>query len=114
MLNFLKKWFGKWSEPAANQPLVERKAAHTRVIADTAAPVPALSRLTLLSPNPTIPHVDEIPSQLFSKPLDPEALRVAEAQVAAEWKVGDVILDLYEVRKISGDKDYAEGGMGRV
>ncbi len=30
------------------------------------------------------------------------------------WQPGDVILDLYEVRKFSAKKDFIEGGMGRV
>jgi WD40 repeat protein/ankyrin repeat protein/serine/threonine protein kinase len=46
---------------------------------------------------------------LASTPDDPHAIPAAEAQVAAEWKVGDVILDLYEVKHI-----YEGGGMGLV
>ncbi len=38
----------------------------------------------------------------------------AEANVAAIWNVGDVIVDTYEVRKLSETKDYAQGGFGRV
>jgi serine/threonine protein kinase len=38
-----------------------------------------------------------------------QAIQAAEAQVAAEWKVGDVILDLYEVKQI-----HESGGMGLV
>ena len=36
--------------------------------------------------------------------------------VPVEWKPGDVILDLYEVKKFDaeGRRDYAEGGFGRV
>jgi hypothetical protein len=30
----------------------------------------------------------------------PQAIQAAEAQVTAEWKVGDVVLDLYEVKQI--------------
>jgi hypothetical protein len=40
---------------------------------------------------------------------DAQAVQAAEAQVAMEWKVGDVILDLYEVKQI-----HAGGGMGLV
>ena len=42
-------------------------------------------------------------------PQTPDALRDAEAKVAEEWEVGDVILDLYEVKGVLG-----EGGMGKV
>jgi serine/threonine protein kinase len=41
--------------------------------------------------------------------LNQQALAQAEAQVAAEWQVGDTILDLYEVTALLG-----EGGMGKV
>jgi WD40 repeat protein/serine/threonine protein kinase len=53
--------------------------------------------------------------------VDTAALRQAEQAVAVEWKPGDVILDLYEVRKVTEgfgedavEKDYHEGGFGRV
>ncbi len=53
--------------------------------------------------------------------VDQAALRQAEQAVGFEWKPGDVILDLYEVRPvIEGfgedvvEKDYHEGGFGRV
>lgn len=36
-------------------------------------------------------------------------LKAAEAAVAEEWKEGDVILDLYEVKGVLG-----EGGFGKV
>nr|MDQ3821190.1 serine/threonine protein kinase [Acidobacteriota bacterium] len=39
----------------------------------------------------------------------PAGLKAAEAAVAEEWRVGDVILDLYEVLGVLG-----EGGMGKV
>ncbi|MGA2986073.1 MAG: protein kinase [Terriglobia bacterium] len=39
----------------------------------------------------------------------PQAIQAAEAQVTAEWKVGDVVLDLYEVKQI-----HEAGGMGLV
>ena len=42
----------------------------------------------------------------------------AESQAAETWNVGDVILDVYEVKRIGGrggrTKHYAEGGMGFV
>jgi WD40 repeat protein/serine/threonine protein kinase len=40
---------------------------------------------------------------------DPVDLQAAEAQVSAQWKVGDVILHLYEVKQV-----YEGGGMGLV
>jgi WD40 repeat protein len=53
--------------------------------------------------------------------VDQAALRQAEQAVGFEWKPGDVILDLYEVRKVTegfgeqaAEKDYHEGGFGRV
>jgi WD40 repeat protein/serine/threonine protein kinase len=52
---------------------------------------------------------------------DEAVLQQAEAAVAFEWKPGDVILDLYEVRSVTEgfgeeaqEKDYHEGGFGRV
>jgi WD40 repeat protein len=41
--------------------------------------------------------------------IDPQAIQVGEAQGATEWKVGDVILDLYEVKQV-----HEGGGMGLV
>jgi WD40 repeat protein/serine/threonine protein kinase len=46
---------------------------------------------------------------LASPPTDPHGIHAAEARVAVEWKVGDVILDLYEVTQI-----HEGGGMGLV
>jgi WD40 repeat protein/serine/threonine protein kinase len=46
---------------------------------------------------------------LASAPIDPQSVHAAEAQVAAEWQVGDVILDLYEVKHV-----FEGGGMGLV
>jgi WD40 repeat protein len=53
--------------------------------------------------------------------VDQAALRQAEQAVGFEWKPGDVILDLYEVRKVTegfgenaAEKDYHQGGFGRV
>ena len=58
------------------------------------------------------------------EPGEREALRnqaarsTAVAEAAGIWNVGDVILDVYEVKRINGGKDpakhYAEGGMGVV
>ncbi|MCS7237563.1 MAG: protein kinase [Thermoguttaceae bacterium] len=39
----------------------------------------------------------------------------SESEASAErWKVGDIILDVYEVRPLRPDKPFAEGGMGVV
>lgn len=38
----------------------------------------------------------------------------ADDQVPLTWSPGDVILDLYEVKPFDEERDYAEGGMGRV
>ena len=53
--------------------------------------------------------------------VDEPARQEAEGAVGIEWKPGDVILDLYEVRTVTegfGDdlveKDFHEGGFGRV
>ena len=52
------------------------------------------------------------PAAQGASPASPS--HIAEDGVAAVWKVGDVILDLYEVKKLSEEVDYAEGGFGRV
>src|ERR1051325_4513768 len=44
-----------------------------------------------------------------SFPSNPQASHAAEEKVAAEWKVGDVILDLYDVKQVPEG-----GGMGLV
>jgi len=49
-----------------------------------------------------------------AEPQKQEEIRSAEDAVPAEWTVGDVILDTYEVRKLTDSLDYAEGGFGRV
>jgi WD40 repeat protein/serine/threonine protein kinase len=49
------------------------------------------------------------PTDLGSPAIAPQAIRAAEEQVASEWRVGDVILDLYEVKQI-----HEGGGMGLV
>ncbi len=53
--------------------------------------------------------------------VDQDALRKTEEAVAFEWKPGDVILDLYEVRSVTEgfgedaqEKNYHQGGFGRV
>jgi len=70
------------------------------------------------SPTVALPTQTEMPAQAppdllqtvaSSSPRDPSAVAAAEANVAAEWKVGDVILDLYEVKQI-----HDSGGMGLV
>jgi len=60
-------------------------------------------------------------TQTVSAQENEETLNPAEQIVAFEWKPGDVIFDLYEVRKVSEgfgeettEKDYYEGGFGRV
>jgi len=47
--------------------------------------------------------------------VGPAAIRAAEAAASLDWKVGDVILDLYEVRPIreGAERHYARGH-GRV
>jgi WD40 repeat protein len=56
----------------------------------------------------TIP-ADTERTVLASAPADPVAIHAAEVQVTAEWQVGDVILDLYEVKHV-----FEGGGMGLV
>jgi WD40 repeat protein/serine/threonine protein kinase len=53
--------------------------------------------------------------------VDQDALRKTEQAVAFEWKPGEVILDLYEVRSVTEgfgedaqEKNYHQGGFGRV
>src|SRR5437762_12840138 len=52
---------------------------------------------------------DVAPTVPLSADPSLERVRTAEQQVAAEWKVGDVILDLYEVKEI-----HYGGGMGLI
>ena len=50
------------------------------------------------------------PGETVAAPEEGRAARqAAEAQVAQEWNVGDIILDTYEVTGLLG-----EGGMGKV
>ena len=56
----------------------------------------------------TIP-ADKERTVLAVAPIVPQAIHAAEDQVAAEWQVGDVILDLYEVKHV-----FEGGGMGLV
>ncbi|MBN2147206.1 MAG: protein kinase [Anaerolineales bacterium] len=48
-------------------------------------------------------------TRAYDQPVDQKILALAEASVASDWKVGDLILDTYEVRGVLG-----EGGMGVV
>jgi len=57
------------------------------------------------APGVTVASAAAAPAATVGEP----AAAVAAAAVAAEWAVGDVILDLYEVAGLLG-----EGGMGRV
>ncbi len=50
-----------------------------------------------------------LPPATVYGPVDQQGLAQAEAQVAAEWQVGETLLDLYEVTGLLG-----EGGMGKV
>ncbi len=38
----------------------------------------------------------------------------SSSDIPEQWKVGDIILDIYEVKPLRPDKPYAEGGMGIV
>ncbi len=49
------------------------------------------------------------PQTTYYQQLDQQPLEQLEAQVAEEWRMGDVILDLYEITALLG-----EGGMGKV
>jgi hypothetical protein len=51
--------------------------------------------------------VDSEQVALASNSNEPHAIHAAEAQVAAEWKVGGVILDLYEIN-CGGSSESAE------
>ncbi len=50
-----------------------------------------------------------LPPATVYGPVDQQGLAQAEAQIAAEWQVGETLLDLYEVTGLLG-----EGGMGKV
>ena len=54
-------------------------------------------------------HDGREPAQAGLTLKNPAALREAEANVAAEWKLGDVILDTYQVKQV-----HEGGGMGLV
>lgn len=69
------------------------------------------------------PGLDSAPEAIVitGGQVDSNLLRSAEQAVAQEWKPGDVILDLYEVRKVregfgedAVEKDCHFGGFGRV
>lgn len=49
---------------------------------------------------PEVPGASIEADDAVLAPDKSQALRSAEAQVAAEWQVGDVILDLYDVKQI--------------
>jgi serine/threonine protein kinase len=88
MKNWLSKIFGK-----------EQKPPHAD-IGKAVPPQPAAERTILAETGRTV---------LASAPKEPHTIHDAEAQVAAEWKVGDAILDTYEVKQI-----HTGGGMGLV
>src|SRR3989304_3118668 len=67
------------------------------------APPPAAAPTTLQATVPAIPS-DDLPVEFTS---------ASESDVPVTWNVGDVILDTYEVKKLSETRDYAEGGVGR-
>ena len=59
-----------------------------------------------------------IPAQAsigVGQPQRPQDIAKAEAAVALDWNVGDVILDLYEVQPVSDDgQAFHAGGFGKV
>ena len=84
-----------------------------------AAPDADAARTLPVKGDPVIqPRVTpELGQTMAAVPIrDAAQIRVAEAEVSLDWKVGDIILDLYEVRPIreGAGQLYAEGGMGRV
>src|SRR4051794_27937612 len=61
--------------------------------------------------------IDGVPAATVSPPkaTRPKARPCGPDGTPLDWEPGDVILDLYEVRKLPGTScGYAEGGMGRV
>ena len=88
----MKTWFGKiFGKEQKQMPL------------DGSKPAPAIAT----AEQTVLPDTEQ--TIVASPPNDLQALHAVEAQVAAEWKVGDVILDLYEVKHI-----HEGGGMGLV
>jgi len=60
--------------------------------------------------NTRLQDLNDSDKTLFSPGLiDVKEIQVAEAKVAVEWNIGDVILDLYEVKEV-----HTGGGMGLV
>ena len=71
----------------------------------------------------TIPvgGVSGIGATIYTEQVDEAELRKVEADVALEWKPGDVILGIYEVRRVTEgfgeaaeERDFHDGGYGRV
>lgn len=61
------------------------------------------------------------PTMMAGGEVDEAAVHQAEEEVQQEWKPGEVILGLYEVRRVTEgfgedavEKDFHEGGFGRV
>jgi len=73
---------------------------------------PAAAEFTQQKESGVAAQAPQVAGQTIATPpgaKEPAAIHTAEAKVAAEWKVGDIILDLYEVRQI-----HEGGGMGLV
>jgi serine/threonine protein kinase len=90
--------------------LLETPATHiAKVLADKPAGAESLRKMILAyitqSPSPR----KRPPAIADSGPQDGIVVQTDEARVSVEWKVGDVILNLYEVKKI-----HTGGGMGLV
>jgi hypothetical protein len=72
---------------------------------------PAAQAMSLSADRPTGDSPPDSVGQTIQAagPASPVAFRADEVNFAAEWNVGDVILDLYEVKRI-----HEGGGMGLV
>jgi serine/threonine protein kinase len=72
---------------------------------------PSISDATLpavsTGPEETMPQGTTMPRTYLQ--MDQKSLEEAEEKVSEEWNVGDIILDLYEVKEVLG-----EGGFGKV
>ena len=68
-----------------------------------------LSRIFGRKSGTAVGRTDAGQSIAATMPRDAESVQVSEAGAAGEWSVGDVIMDLYEVRDI-----HTGGGMGLV
>ncbi len=53
-------------------------------------------------------------AQSFPREAGRRKRQIGEDGIPLVWEPGDVILDLYEVRPLSENQPFAEGGMGRV